>query len=92
MIEVLVIAAAAIVGMVITCCGAFYLVWRIVERKDRQLDAFADRVQAPAAAAVAAHRQHAAPGRATESLDEDDFPVLSATDPDLILSKIMEQS
>jgi len=88
-VEIVAIAAASVIGMTAVCCGAFYLVWRIVESKDRQLDAFADRVQAPAAATVAAFRRQAPPERPEPEPDE--FPELPPTDPDLEIQSLLEE-
>lgn len=87
--DLLLITAAFVIGMVVVSCGAFYLVWRIVESKDRQLDAFADRVQAPAAATVAAFRRQAPPERPEPEPDE--FPELPPTDPDLEIQSLLEE-
>lgn len=86
--DIMLIAAACVVGMTAVCCGAFYLVWRIVESKDRQLDAFADRVQAPAASSIAAYRRQVPP----EPTEPDvDFPELPPTDPDLEIQSLLEE-
>lgn len=87
--ELVLIAAACVIGMTAVCCGAFYLVWRVVESKDRQLDVFADRVQAPAAAAVAAFRRQVPHDRPEPAPDE--FPELSPTDPDLEIQSLLEE-
>lgn len=88
MFEILVIAVASVLGMVAVCCGAFYLVWRIVERDHAERHGLLDRVQAPAAAVVSAYRSRTSDR--PEPSEDDQFPVLPTTDPDLQLSELME--
>ena len=87
--ELVLVAVVIVAGFTVTACVLANFFWKYAQAKDRQLDAFADRVQAPAAAIAAAHRRQIPLAKRPEP-DEDDFPVLPSTDHDLVISELME--
>lgn len=82
------LAAVIVVGFPLIAGGCFLLVWRLCELHAEQLSEFADRVQAPEAAHVAAYEQFM-PRERFASSNGGDFPPVPL-DEDFRLAEILE--
>ncbi len=86
--ELVVVACVAVIAIAVIFAAAAFLVWKISELHDARLNNFADRLQAPEAAHIAAF-EAALPARREQSASSYvDFPVL---DEDFVLADIIEE-